>query len=117
MVLFSHRGFYKSQESSGEELVELQQLPSQQHALRTHNELVTAPVTLLRLTHSPASSYPPRSIHRAFQLKNLAGTRRGRLGSLCTRARMAARDRLALGTVIAVLLEEHCGARLIELLY
>ena len=51
MVVARH---YKSQESSEEEPVELQlqQLPSQQHVLRTHNELVTAPVTLPRLTHS-----------------------------------------------------------------
>ena len=50
MVVARH---YKSQESSEEEPVELQlqQLPSQQHVLRTH-ELVTAPVTLPRLTHS-----------------------------------------------------------------
>ena len=33
--------------SSRIEPVELQQLPSQQHALRTHNKLVTAPVTPL----------------------------------------------------------------------
>ena len=38
-------------------------------------------------------------VYPAFQFINLAGTRRGRLGSLCTRAR----DRLALGTVLTVL--------------
>ena len=52
MVPFSHRGFYKSEESSGEELVELHQLPFQQHALQTYNELITAPITPLCLTHS-----------------------------------------------------------------